>query len=479
MKKCIVFLLILCAAFALLPAAACASDEARTSYDIDCVYDDEAGTLTAECAVTYVNDTGTTLEQLAFNLYGNAYRQDALYKPVSGTYQPDAYYGGTSYGEMQITAVDGCDSWEVGGEDMNVLYANLSSPLKDGQSRTLTISYVLVLAEVNHRTGITEHTVNLGNFYPVACVWQDGAFYECVYYNDGDPFLSDIADYRVEITLPEGYTAAASGQLTGTAEDGALCYELNKARDFCLVLSDQFSTLTAESGGVQVTYYYYDDSSAQAKLDAAVASLEFFSGKFGEYVYPTLSVVQTGFAAGGMEYPALTMINDSLEEQNAIYTIVHENAHQWWYAMVGSNQIESAWQDEGLAEYSAALFFEYDSSYGISISDLINSAVSSYRYYFTTYNQIFGDDDTSMNRHLKDYVSDYEYVNIAYCKGMIMFDMLRSSIGDEKFYEGLQDYYKKYLYKTASPEDMFECFIGTGVDLESFFESFIEGKIII
>ena len=84
-----------------------------------------------------------------------------------------------------------------------------------------------------------------------------------------------------------------------------------------------------------------------------------------------------------------------------------------------------------------------------------------------------------MNRHLKDFVSDYEYVNIAYNKGVIMFDMLRQSLGDERFFEGLKDYFKKSCGKIASPEDLMAAFRGTGVDTDGFFESFTEGKVVI
>jgi hypothetical protein len=56
-----------------------------------------------------------------------------------------------------------------------------------------------------------------------------------------------------------------------------------------------------------------------------------------------------------MEYPTLVMIGegklaaggDGLEQ-----TVAHEVAHQWWYAVVGSDEYYQAWQDEALCEYS-------------------------------------------------------------------------------------------------------------------------------
>ena len=84
-----------------------------------------------------------------------------------------------------------------------------------------------------------------------------------------------------------------------------------------------------------------------------------------------------------------------------------------------------------------------------------------------------------MNRNLSQFSSEYEYSNIAYNKGMIMFDLLRQSIGDDKFVSGLKKYYKSNVYKIASCDDLFGCFISGGNDLEGFFEAFIEGKIVI
>ena len=51
-----------------------------------------------------------------------------------------------------------------------------------GLETCVEIGWRLTLANVNHRTGVAERAVNLGNFYPVLCVYEDGAFYECEYY---------------------------------------------------------------------------------------------------------------------------------------------------------------------------------------------------------------------------------------------------------------------------------------------------------
>lgn len=483
-KKLSLLLLTVIAAVAVLGFAGCKKKSGKTSeYEIFASYDSNSRTLTGAVDFTYYNSTDNELGELKFNLYGNAYREGALHKPVSAAYEARAYYAGKSYGGMTVESVENCASWNVTGEDENILSVTLAEPVYPEQSAKLKINYKLTLAFINHRTGVASNAVvNLGNFYPVLCAYTREGFIEAPYYCCGDPFVSECADYTVTVDMPASFTAAASGKLVGetTAADRKKCsYSLKNARDFALVLSEKFRVVSGNVNGVEVSYYYYSDGDAQKSLAAACESLEYFSQSFGGYVYPTLSVVQTGFCYGGMEYPALTMIADDLKGDEGIYTIVHENAHQWWYAMVGSDQLNCGWQDEGLAEYSSVMFFESRPDYAFTRAGLIGSATKAYRAFYSVYNQIFGEADTSMNRNLSQYESEYEYSNIAYNKGMIMFDLLRQSIGDDRFSAALKKYFKENLYKIASCDDLIGCFISDGSDLEGFFDAFIGGKIVI
>lgn len=476
-------LLTLSACLACMFAAACSGDGDKiTAYDIFCIYDEETQVLEGTEKVTFYNDCDDELSDLKFNLYGNAFREDAQFKPVSATYNNRAYYAGESYGAMTVENVENCAGWNVGGEDENILTVNLITPIYPEESVELTISYTLTLAKVNHRTGVTANAVNLGNFYPVLCARSREGFIECNYYYCGDPFVSECADYSVTVDIPESYVAATSGRQTDESVTNGrkqLTYTLSGARDFAMVLSDKFEVISENADGVEVKYYYCTDKNPQSALAAAVESLKYFSETFGAYAYPTLSVVQTGFCYGGMEYPALTMIAEGLDEDNKIYTVVHENAHQWWYAMVGSDQMNDAWQDEGLAEYSTLAFFESRPNYGFTRKGMINSATSYYRAFFTVFSQLNDVADTRMHRHLSEYTSELEYNNVTYNKGMLLFETLRTSIGDERFFAGLKKYFAENAGKIASADDLIGCFIRNGSDVEGLFNSFLEGKILI
>lgn len=470
--------------FALPLGAGCKdNNSASTSYDISCELD--GNKLTGIEKVEFKNFTDNTFKALKFNLFGNAFRQDATYKPIATQYISRAYYNGLSYGDMQINGVkvegDGVE-FEICGEDKNVLSVPLKNELFPDESVCVEIEFTLNLATVIARTGVNANTINLGNFYPILCGIEDGAFYECLYYSSGDPFYSDVSDYKVKIQLDKKYVLATSGKLLSSELNGNTCtytYELKSARSFAMVASQKFKVLTDESLGKTINYYYYDDLDPQASLSYAVKSLGLFIETFGEYPYQTYSVVQTPFVQGGMEYPALVMIADDLEPKAYGEVIVHETAHQWWQTTVGNNEIKYGFLDEGLAEYSVVIFYENFEEYGMTRKDMVASAEKTYKIFCSVSDKIFGNVNTVMLRSLGEYKSEYEYVNMAYIKPCIMYENLRTTIGDETFFKGLRRYYKDCALKNARPEDLVGAFERVGADTNGFFDSFFNGKVII
>ena len=484
MKKILGWALIfICTIFCVGGFSGCKNEEkARTRYEITAEYIPENHTLTGTAKVTFENQTENELSVLKFQLYPNAYRKDAQYTPVSSAYTSSVYYAGASYGEMAISSVHGSKGWEVLGEDENILYAYLERPLYPDDRVVLDIGFIVKLAEVNHRTGVTRQTVNLGNFYPILCGIEGGGFVETVYYSDGDPFVSDCADYRVTFTAPKDYVVASTGAIIEerTLESKKVhTMSASNVRDFAIVLSENFRITTTKVGDTTLSYYYYDDKSPVKTLDLIEESFTFYEKSFGEYPYGNYAVVQTGFCFGGMEYPCLVMVSDTLGEEGRTRVIAHETAHQWWYGVVGSNQITEAWQDEGLAEYSTLLFFEEYEKYGFTRDGLVKEAMEEYRSYYDVYGSVLGRADTRMSRHLKDFISDYEYKCIAYDKGILMWDTLRKSVGDKKFSDGLRRYYSSCRFQTATPQQLIGSFEKAGLDVGGFFESFLEGKAIL
>lgn len=469
--------------FSAAGVSACKSAAKRCLYEITAEYVPAERTLSAEMTVSVPNPTETALSELKFELWGNAYREDAAYRPLSEPFASAAYYAGESYGGMNVVSVTGAANYAVGGEDENILTVSLLKDLYPDESVTITIGYELTLAEVNHRLGVGENNVTLGNFYPVLCAY-DGGFLEYVYAENGDPFVSECADYRVTLTVPAQFALYGGGEIVRTESDDKAVYTVTaeNTRDIALVLSDRLSAVSTgvTIGGRDVTveYAYFSDETPETTLSAAADSLRYFSQTFGDYAYPRYTLVQTDFPYGGMEYSSFVLLSSSLAEGDIPTVVAHETAHQWWYAMVGSNQFEAAWQDEGLAEFSAALFLEAYPVYGGSYDAFVRGCENGYRAFFSVKSQLNGEADTSMTRPLTSFSGAYEYRNIAYDKGVILFDRVKSVVGEKKLIAGLKTYFGEYAGKIASPEELIACF-GGGSNAAAMMKSFLDGTCVI
>lgn len=467
----------------ILPAFGCAKNEnAATRYEITAEYVPENRTLTGTVKVSFENDTEDVLSVLKFQTYPNAYRKNALYKPVSTAYADAAYYAGESYGEMVISSVNGSKGWDLTGEDANILLVELERELYPGDRVVLDIGFLTKLALVEHRTGITKNAVNLGNFFPILCYYDNGEFVENVYYSDGDPFVSECAEYKVRLTLPKEYAVAATGEImderTLESKKEYTMYAMN-ARDFACVLYKNARILTGKVGGTLISYYYFADQTPEDTIATVKEAFGYYEERFGEYPFSTYTVAETGLCFGGQEYPRLTMLSDGLAKEERNRAIAHEVAHQWWYCVVGSDQTQNAWQDEGLAEYSAFCFFEKYEKYEFTREELVTAALREYRSYYDVYGSVLGRSDTRMTRHLKEFINDYEYKCLSVDKTVVMLDTLRKSIGDKKFFRALEKYYSSCRYRVASVGDFVGSFECAGVDVTGFFNSFLDGKAVL
>ena len=182
-----------------------------------------------------------------------------------------------------------------------------------------------------------------------------------------------------------------------------------------------------------------------------------------------------------MEYPNLVIISDSIGDYNDyVNVIVHETAHQWWYGLVGNNEFDYGWLDEGLTDYSTALFYKFNEDYGVDFAEIIKNTTNSYVNFVEVYTKVLGGVDTTMNRPLNAYNTEPEYVYMAYVKGALLFDSLRENVGEEKFLTVLKKYFENYRFKNATPDDLvgvFEKYLG--YEMKGFFDSWINGKVVV
>lgn len=456
------------------------------TYTISCYYDDTDKTLSAEQTVEYKNRTSTTLDCIMFNTYPNAFAENAKNSPVSPLSVAKAYPNGKSYGKIEFSSIKISGktvNYSYEDSDKTLLKVELEKEFFPNESLLISFSYTCHLPNILHRYGYGNSTINFGNFYPIACVYEDGFVMQPYSYN-GDPFYSDMANYVFDITLDKGFDIAHTGyEVLKTEHENYNVYKVkaNAVRDFAFVLSKEFKIVTATYNDTEIKYYYTNDKNFNKSLQAAFDSLVTFEELFGKYPYKTLSVVEANFLHGGMEYPNLVYISTEVTNYtDYLNVIVHEIAHQWWYNMVGSNAYEYPWLDEGLTEYSTLLFYEKNPSYNQSRKTIITNATNNYVFFVDIYTEVLGTLDTSMNRNLREYKTEPEYVYMAYVKGLLLFENIRETVGDKKFFKALKQYFEKCKYKNNTPDNLVGVFEDVcGHRIEKVFNSWINGKVKI
>ncbi len=458
-------------------------------YNMKLVYDENNHILSGQEEINYANNSENCFEKLYFHLYPNAFREGAVAKVVAQQNYENAFPNGESFGFIEIKSV--CDSlgesfkFCIEGKDENILAVDLKEKLFPDENVVIKIDFEVKLANINHRLGYGENTINLGNFYPIMCVYEDGkGFSKDLYHSNGDPFYSDCAKYDVEISFNSKFDIASTGDLVSSEKDGNVTkniYSALNVRDFCVVLSEKFEKVTKKVGKINVNYFgFKSDENLEKCLAVSCDAVETFNDFFGDYPYKELSIVKSNFVHGGMEFPGVVLISDKIEDPRDLnYVIVHEIAHQWWYGLVGNDEYNHAWIDEGLTEYSTLLFFEKHTKYGENFKEMINNSLKNYILFEEVYKKVTGKVDGTMDRPLDKFETEPEYSQCVYTRGALMFNSFRELIGKNKFLKAMKTMQKEYRYKNISPAQLIEVFEKYGGrETESFFNNWLFDKVI-
>ena len=458
-----------------------------TNYKISAEFNDELKQISATETIVFYNNTDSDLEYLCLHLYPRAFREGAIVKPYTSLTSATCFPNGINFGDLVVLKVRvnaETKDYELVGEDEDILKIDFGFKLTRKKSVQIEIVFNLIIPNSTHRFGWFEDNVNLGNWYPIVCAVENGEFDLSPYYATGDPFFSELANYEVELKYPSKYKLASTGEiiLQNNSEKTTAKISAKAVRDFAMCLQGDTKICETSFGKTQVFYMGENTEENQEKyLEISKKAIEYFSSVFGKYPYSTLSVVKTPFTYGGMEYPNIVFISDSIDsEEEILKVIVHEIAHQWWYGIVGNNEVKEAWLDESLSEYSTALFFGSHSEYGINYDEFVNEALSSYLLYVDVIQTLRGEVNTKMNLAVNEYQNDYEYSYMVYVKGVIMFDSLKNMVGEKKVVAGLKKYYAENKFKIATTDKFFKAFDeACHKDLKNYFDGFLNGTTII
>ena len=464
-----------------LEKAAKASD----TISINAKYCDVEKTLVASQSVEFTNRTARPKDVVMFHVFANAFREGALHPAVlPGEYQ-EAFPNGVSYGWIDIhtVRVNGARVLvQVMGEDMNVLIVPMFSPLVPGAKVYIEIAYTVKLANIAHRLGFTDRVVNLGNFYPVPVVYsKEEGWMVNPYSHNGDPFFNAVHNFNVTLSKPKNYVMASSGTLLNEKVSGdtrTTSVSSRAIRDWAAVLSPDFKVVSRIVDRVAVNYYFLEDDNAVHSLEVSVRALRTFSRLFVVYPYAQLTVVQTEFLHGGMEYGELVMISSCITDRAEIdRVIVHEIAHQWWYGIIGNDQVRTAWIDEGLTEYATLLFYDENPDlFSVGRADYINVFRNNFAMFTGLVLGVGGSLDVRMNRHLNEFGNQHEYFFMTYVRGMLLFVDLEKVLGRAVMVHALSNIARDFKFGIMTELSLISNLEkASGFTLGKFFQGYING----
>lgn len=457
--------------------------EQSPKYIINAMFDEENMLIEGEQRIYYENTTKEPIKDLYFHLYPNAFKDSAT-APFEDSEMTRAYPNGFSKGWISIIGVkDGSKkaNHKIMGKGNTNLRVTPKKPIEPNTSIELIIKFEVKLPNSIGRMGYGENTVNIANWYPVLCVLDEAGWNLDPYYSIGDPFYSHISQYSVSISIPKEYKLATTGNIVKINEDkdkSIYKIEANNVRDFALVLSKKFSVNKGNVDDTEVISYTIEGIKAGEALSYGIDALKIFNKLFGKYDYKQLSIVASDFFIGGMEYPNLVMIGQPFYEMKEDflleYIIAHEIAHQWWYGMVGNNEIKEPWLDEALTEYSTLLYFE--EKYGGHIKEQVYEKMVEDQY--DDFVSRRPKKDESILRSLKEFDNQLEYSSIVYSKGAMFIKELRREMGDEAFFKALKEYFTTYKFKNATTEDFYNILQkNTNKDLKKEFSKWLSFNI--
>ncbi len=398
--------------------------------------------MVCEQSTTVNNRYKEGLDSLKFTLTPNVYREDA---PVKGYVVQPSSFGGIEIKEVKVngTAVE----WTYCEDKCHMDIPTQPTPI--GEKIAVDVKYEVSLPEGNFRLGRKDGYINAGYFYPQLAVYEGENFREDKYSRIGDPVVSGVADFDVTLKVDEKMVVAMPGNVTESISEGVKTVKSveKNMRDFAFCMNENFVLTTAEKYGHVVKYYSVGECE---DIDLACEAVRTFSENLGEYPYVNYVVVESDFLSDGMEYSGLSVI--SKDSENKDRAILHETAHQWFYNILGSDNVKSPYLDESMATFFAEYYYLLNGEEEKFLEGMKDIEDGYFTY--ERLQRLRGDKGMlSGSKSIYDY-TEYSYAMLVYNKMAMMVNSLYTTVGKKKFDQGIKDYVANNRFSTVTAETM-------------------------
>ena len=520
MKKLLLFIFFYTAFVCVATAQQPAYWQQQVNNKIDVTLNDQDNSLDGFIKIEYINNSPDTLRYIWFHLWPNAYKNDrtAFSDQLLENGRTDFYFSNNDkkgYINRLNFSVNGLTATtEDHPQHQDIVKLILPAPLAPKSACKIETPFHVKLPYNFSRGGHMEQAYQITQWFPKPAVYDQKGWHPIPYLDEGE-FYSEFGNYEVQITVPQNYAVAATGNLQeakekewlqkrkqftreekkkkvpGKKDSGpaiissaiqkTLHYTQNNVHDFAWFADKEFTvktdTLQLPSGRVITVYaYYYSDNSAVWSncIKFIKQAILTKSKWLGEYPYDVVTVVEDERGDGGMEYPTITFLSSGGNEKLLDYVINHEVGHNWFYGILATNERVHPWMDEGMNTF-------YDNRYSL-------------QQYGNTDLDVFNNKSAFIKRRMPDDIqqtilqavtaakkdqpiettseqfNSTNYNAVAYTKTGNWMALLEKRLGKGLFDSCMRAYYNSWKFKHPYPEDFKNTMEQTsGENLDSLF----------
>ena len=515
----------------------------EANYQIKVELDEAESRIRGSETVEYINHSPHTLHYLWVQLDQNALAQDSKRqrstqarnlapsdgKPAEVEYDDfrSLVYNQEFAGGYELRAVTDPEGnplkYTVVNTNMRI---DLESPLRPGESFSFRVAWAFNIQDesLSFRHGrrklkSDEYVYHIAQWYPRMCAYYDQEGWQVKPYIGQGEFALEFGSFVVEITVPEDYVVAATGELTNAEEvlsarmrnrlDEARSsdrvvevvtskeaeeklekkasgkktwiFKAEQVRDFAFGASRAYiwdaMGVEIEGKTVMAMSVYPEESVPLWKrfsTESVAQTLRVYSENVYPYPYPVAWSVWG--AEGGMEYPMISFQTSRDIDEKETYpadhrgyvigVIIHEVGHNWFPMIINNDERQWMWLDEGLNSY-----MDYRAG-NLMDPVLQESNLRGDRRVIDTMAQ--SDDpiimvaaDNQTNRKFQ-----------SYGKPALGLHILRESIlGHDLFDFAFKEYARRWAFKRPTPADLFRTMEdASGVDLDWFWRGWFYGN---
>lgn len=511
----------------------------EVNYTIQVRLDDYNHFLRGFESIQYINNSKQQLHYIYFHLWPNAYKNKntALAKQLLENGQTNLYFSdGSERGyidSLQFLVNGDTVKWEYDSLHIDICKVWLNKLLNPGDTVTITTPFRVKIPSGDFsRLGHIGQSYQITQWYPKPAVFDIDGWHALPYLNQGE-FYSEFGSYDVSITLPDNYVVGATGdfhpdsyreekwlenlaqQTKNKLENNnfyfinkqadnefpassinykTIRYKQSKVHDFAWFADKRFNVLKDEyrfekSGRIVTLWAMFTNKQADLWKRAPqylADAIHYYSQWNGEYPYNQVTAVDgTISAGGGMEYPNITVIGEVNNDFALETVIVHEVGHNWFYGILGTNERQYPWMDEGLNSFNEMRYIKTKypeltlgnslllNNPGLSNLAGLNKYKQKTLYYFSYMLNASRGFDQAINLPADEY-TPANYGGIVYSKTALAFDYLKAYLGEKIFDKCMQTYFDRWKFKHPKPQDLKNIFQEVSKkDLRWFFDDYL------